>query len=208
MYDKYVYLVTDVEADGPLPGKHSMISLASVARDENGADLGEFEANLSPLPDATQDPDTMKWWGTQPEAWKYSTTNPEDPEKVMRKYAAWIEQMPGKAVLAAHPVCFDFMWVTWYLQTFLGHKVFEGPGVDIVTYAMATLDWKFFDCHRMYWPEEWLGGFTHSHKAIDDARGFANAFVELMRINRTLRRDHIQLAPNKLLQQSRSVAGS
>ena len=194
MTDKCIYLFTDIEADGPLPGKNSMISLASVARGDEGEEFGEFEANLSPLSGASQCPETMAWWKTQPEAWEYSITNPQDPVQVMQDFAVWIEQLPGTPVLAAHPVRFDFMWVTWYLQHFVGRAVLQGPALDIETYAMATLDWGILDSNRRNWPEEWLGGFAHNHKAIDDAKGYANAFFELRRLNSKLGRSEVQLA--------------
>ena len=56
------YVVTDIEADGPDPGRHSMPSFGSVAVDRDGRSLGEFTVNLRPLPDGVQDPGTMAWW--------------------------------------------------------------------------------------------------------------------------------------------------
>ncbi len=49
-----IFIVTDIEADGPDPGRHSMLSFASVARGEDGQDYGEFFINLMPLPEAEQ----------------------------------------------------------------------------------------------------------------------------------------------------------
>ena len=58
------YIVTDIEADGPVPGLYSMISLAAAAVDEKGEVLSTFFENLLPLPTAAQHPDTMRWWAT------------------------------------------------------------------------------------------------------------------------------------------------
>ena len=41
-----VYIVCDIEADGPIPGPYSMISLGAVAIDKLGTKYGEFEINL------------------------------------------------------------------------------------------------------------------------------------------------------------------
>jgi hypothetical protein len=35
-------------------------------------------------------------------------------------------------------------------------------------------------------PAEWYGHIVHSHKAIDDARGFANVLVKLFEISSRL----------------------
>ena len=64
-----VYVSTDIEADGPIPGPHSMLSFGSVAFADDGAELGTFSRNLITLPGASGAPDTMAWWATQKEAW-------------------------------------------------------------------------------------------------------------------------------------------
>ena len=46
------YVVCDIEADGPIPGPHSMISLGAVAVNREDGELGEFEINFLPLENA------------------------------------------------------------------------------------------------------------------------------------------------------------
>jgi len=179
----YIYLFTDIEADGPVPGLYSMLSFASVARSEEGEELGEFERNLLPLPGATQHPSTMAWWSTQSEAWDYCRTSPKPPKQVMEEYATWVESLGGKPVMAAHPASFDSMWMHYYSHAFLGRGVFPNEVLDLLSYAMATLGNSFLESGRKAWPSAWLGGYDHSHKALDDARGYANAFFELKRLN-------------------------
>jgi hypothetical protein len=38
---------------------------------------------------------------------------------------------------------------------------------------MGITGWDYGRCRRDYYPEEWFGGYLHTHKAIDDARGYA-----------------------------------
>jgi hypothetical protein len=45
-----VYVSTDIEADGPIPGGNSMLSFASAAFTADGTMLGTFTANLETLP--------------------------------------------------------------------------------------------------------------------------------------------------------------
>lgn len=40
--------------------------------------------------------------------------------------------------------------------------------------------WPFERCHRNYYPAEWLGGYQHSHRAIDDALGDAYLLAMLL----------------------------
>src|ERR1700720_1571840 len=64
-----IYVSTDVESDGPIPGPHSMLSFASAAYRADKTLLGTFEANLTLLPGAQGDPKTIEWWRGQPDAW-------------------------------------------------------------------------------------------------------------------------------------------
>jgi hypothetical protein len=44
-----IYVSTDVEADGPIPGPHSMLSFGSAAFLSDGTMIGTFAANLERL---------------------------------------------------------------------------------------------------------------------------------------------------------------
>ena len=63
-----IYVSTDIEADGPIPGPNSMLSFGSAAFLADGTMIGTFSRNLETLEGAVADPDTAKWWLTQPEA--------------------------------------------------------------------------------------------------------------------------------------------
>ena len=67
-----IYVSTDVEADGPIPGPNSMLSFASAAYTADKRLVSTFAANLETLRGATGDPKTMAWWQEQPEAWANS----------------------------------------------------------------------------------------------------------------------------------------
>src|SRR5262249_47034638 len=74
-----VYVSTDVETDGPIPGPHSLLSFSSAAYLADKTLVGTFSANLETLPGASGHPQTMAWWQTQPEAWAAARSNPQDP---------------------------------------------------------------------------------------------------------------------------------
>ena len=63
-----IYVSTDIEADGPIPGPNSMLSFASVALRADKTVIDEFTANLQSLPDAKPHPRTMLWWESFREA--------------------------------------------------------------------------------------------------------------------------------------------
>lgn len=183
MKQPILFIVTDIESDGPDPGQYSMLSLASVARDEAGQDQGEFAINLRPLQGTPSDPGTMRWWQTHPLAWQEITNDQQEPETAIRSWVDWVQSLPGTPVFAAHPLSFDGAWVDWYLQKFVGRRLFYRPrdpglcygaGVDIPSLVMAATGWEYRHCNRDYYPATWLGGHLHSHRPLDDARGYAH----------------------------------
>lgn len=189
------YVVVDVETDGMVPGRNSMMSLAAVASDENGSDLGSFSANLSPLSDAAPDPGTLSWWWTQPDAWAAATREQELPEVVMPRFVHWVRSLPGERVIVAHPLLFDGPWIDFYLERFLGLRLFPPPGreerlfidggIDVATFAMAALNRDLRDCRKASMPDRFKPTTPHTHRALDDARSHAALFIGLLRHVRT-----------------------
>src|SRR5438309_974862 len=166
-----IYVSTDVEADGPIPGPHSMLSFASAAYRADKTLVGTFTANLTTLPGAAGDPKTMAWWATQPEAWAACRENLRDPAGVMPDYACWLKRLPGKPVFVGYPAAYDFLFVYWYLIRFAGESPFSHSALDIKTYAMALLGTPYRDSTKRAMPRDWFDALPHTHVALDDAVG-------------------------------------
>src|SRR5947207_8848572 len=117
-----IYVSTDIEADGPIPGPHSMLSFASAAYRPDKTLLGTFTANLELLPGAQGDPRTMAWWQQHREAWEATRQNLEAPETALPRYVAWVKSLPGTPVFVPYPAGYDFLFVYWYLIRFAGES--------------------------------------------------------------------------------------
>lgn len=177
-----IYVSTDIEADGPIPGPHSMLSFGSAAYLADRTLVSTFSANLELLPGAASDPKTMEWWRSQPEAWAAARKDVRDPAVVMPEYAAWLKALPGKPVFVAYPVAYDFMFVYWYLIRFAGESPFSHSALDIKTLVMAALGTDYRDSTKRNMPRAWFDADTpHNHVALDDAIGqgilFCNALA-------------------------------
>lgn len=181
-----VYVSTDVEADGPIPGPNSMLSFGSVAYLADKTVVGEFTVNLAPLPGASSHPRTMTWWAGFPEALAKARENPEDPATALPRYAKWVRKLPGRAVFVGQPVGYDFMWVYWYLMKFVGESPFGHSALDVKTYAMALLKRDYRDCVKGALPKEWFDPLPHTHVALDDAREQGATFCNMLRANGVL----------------------
>jgi len=191
MAEQWVYVVTDIEVDGPWPGPNSMRSFASVATTVEGEVLGEFDAVLEPLPGAAPNPDTMAWFGSlPPEAWAAATANPVPAGMVMGDWTAWVRGLPGRHTFAARPLAFDGTWIDYYLRRFTPYglaqgpyesdRLFDGPALCLASLIAGMTGAEIGDLARDL-PAEALGHVEHTHHAIDDARGYAHLLAYLHR---------------------------
>lgn len=185
-----IYVSTDVEADGPIPGQNSMLSFGSAAYEPDGRLLSTFSANLETLPGAKPDPKTMAWWAKQPKAWEACRKNPRPPAAVMPEYVRWLKKLPGTPVFVGYPAAYDFLFVYWYLIRFAGESPFSHSALDIKTYAMALIKKGYRESVKKNMPKHWFeptagqaGKIRHTHVALDDAIEQGALFCNMLREN-------------------------
>lgn len=175
----------DIEADGPIPGRNSMLSLGAVAYNEDGCEFSAWTLNFCPLPGAVQDPSTMAWWSKQtPAVWKAATQGALDPGDATREFASWLHALPKPTKMLCSPVGFDFTFVRWYLTYFEGHDYLWHNAIDLrsvmvgITHDPADYNGKLRKKVRRL-----AGGGPlppHTHVALDDAREQGGYFFHLM----------------------------
>jgi DNA polymerase III alpha subunit (gram-positive type) len=181
-----VYVSTDIETDGPIPGPNSMLSFASVAYDEAGKTISMFTANLNTLPGASKDPETMAFWAANPKAWQATRFCLEEPQQAMERYSKWLLNLPGIPVFVGFPVTFDFMFVYWYLIKFTRGSPFSFSGLDIKTLAMAKLKRPFRECTKRRMPKKWFAECgPHTHVATEDAMEQGRLFFSILQDTET-----------------------
>ena len=183
-----IYISTDVEADGPIPGKYSMLSFASAAYRADKTLVDTFSANLETLPGAGEHPVTMKWWTSEPDAWAAFRKQTRPPEEVMPEYASWLERLPGSPVFVAYPLAFDFMFIYWYLISFAGRSPLSHSGLDIKSFAMAMMQSDYRKSNKGQMPRRWFDPMPHTHVALDDAIAQGALFCNMLSENRTGKR--------------------
>lgn len=176
-----IYVSTDVEADGPIPGPHSMLSFGSAAYREDKTLISTFTRNLETLPEATAHPKTMEWWQTQPDAWAACRRDVQPPAQAMKDYVAWLRALPGKPVFVGYPAAFDFMFVYWYLMKFVGESPFSHAALDIKSFAMCMRGTEFRETTKNRMPKRWFDDLPHNHVALDDALSQGALFCNMLR---------------------------
>ncbi|MEU5879569.1 exonuclease [Spirillospora sp. NPDC047279] len=173
-----LYLATDVEADGPIPGPYSMISLgmAVVGRPELTfyTEIRPISGEFVPEALAVSGLDRDRLLREAPPA-----------AEAMAACARWINGLRpiGRPVFLAGPAVFDGMFVHWYFQRFLGKSPFSnsGAGIDLRSYYMGQTggDWsnsRKSDIKRTLG----LTGLPHTHHAGEDAAELAQVFQAVL----------------------------
>lgn len=177
--NKEVYVATDIEADGPIPGPYSMLSLGMVVVGQ--PDLSYY-TELQPISDEFV-PEALEVSGLDRESLKRNAPN---AEQAMREAADWLESLAprGKPVFVAAPAVFDGMFVHWYFVKFAGRNPFavNGAGIDLRSYWMGSRDLTWSATGRSMITEQLrIVPPPHTHNALDDARELAAVFEAVLR---------------------------
>ncbi len=158
----------DVEADGPIPGDYSMLSIGAVLVTP---ELNKtFYSTLKPISD--------KWVEEAINVCMFTreqTLSFEDPYSTMLNFEKWIlENTEGKPIFISDNNGFDWMFICWYFHHFLGRNPFG--------YSSMNLGSLFKGAVRNVFKS--YVGFkktAHTHNALDDAMGNAEAFLEIQK---------------------------
>src|SRR5579859_5593874 len=112
------YIVIDVEADGQIPHKYSMVCFGAVVVEPSLAKT--FYGQVKPI--------SGEWI---PEALAVSGFTREqhegfaEPAVVMQDFAAWQEQnCKGRPVFISDNLAFDWQWINYYFHYFIGRNPF------------------------------------------------------------------------------------
>jgi hypothetical protein len=173
-----LYIATDVEADGPIPGPYSMISLgmAVVGRPEL-----TFYTELRPISDEFV-PAALAVSGLDRERLLRDAPAAEEATAAAARWINGLRRI-GRPVFLAGPAVFDGMFVHWYFLRFLGRSPFSasGAGIDLRSYWMGLTGGEWADSRKSVIKERLkLTGLPHTHHAGEDAAELASVFEAIL----------------------------
>lgn len=180
-----LYFSVDIETDGPIPGKFSMLSFGAAVFSRTAFLNKTFSANLETLPGAFTDPDTSKWWESQPEAWEACRKDLQDPEKAIISFIDWVDEVCENTytpIFVAYPSGFDFTFMYWYMINFAGRSPFSFSSLDIKTAASVVLNKKYRQINKTAMKRKFKMSNKHSHIAIEDAIEQGNVLLEIFKL--------------------------
>jgi DNA polymerase III epsilon subunit-like protein len=165
------YFVVDVEADGEIPGKYSMVCFGVVKVSDP---TKTFYGAVSPI-STEHKPDALAVSGFSRE--DHEKFDP--PQLVMNQFVQWLaENSDGKPTFISDNVAFDWQWLNYYLHTYCGKNPFGFSGRRIgdlycgmVKDASKNQEWKIK-----------LRITKHTHNPLDDAMGNVEALLAMQKM--------------------------
>jgi hypothetical protein len=169
-----LYVAVDVEADGPIPGPYSMLSIGMAVA---GRPELTFYTELKPISEEFV-PQALAVSGLDRER---LIREAPAPETAMRDAARWVNGLraQGRPVFLAAPAVWDGMFVHWYFVRFVGHSPFgaTGSGVDLRSYWMGRTGCEWVQTRKGRIKHTLgLTDLPHTHHAGEDAAELAAVF--------------------------------
>jgi DNA polymerase III epsilon subunit-like protein len=175
-----IYISTDAEADGPIPGVYSMQSFGMCVTTAPDTKFF-YSEGLKPISDLFV-PEAAAVGGFDREILK---ADGRDPAEVMAKCAAWLDEVTdhgkaGKPVFVGFNATFDWMFLAYYFHRFLGRNPLGISGLDIKAFYMGLLrKQRWSDTAKRNIEKQFMSKRPHTHNALDDAREQADLFENL-----------------------------
>ncbi len=164
-----IYIV-DVESDGPAPGLFSMVCFGAVKLTD---ELDQtFYGQTAPITEASL-PEALAISGFSREEHEGF----EDPQEVMERFRDWIQQTngSGRPVFMSDNPAFDWQFINYYFHKYLGENPFG--------YSARRIGDLYCGMQmNAYTPWKHLRKTTHDHHPVNDAKGNAEALLEMKRL--------------------------
>jgi len=158
--------MVDVEADGPCPGRYSMVSFGAILV-KPGLDV-TFHGTLKPISE-TFVAEALAVSGVTREQ---TLTFPE-PRPVMEDFARWIAaHSTGRPMFVSDNNGFDWQFINWYFHEFTGNNPFGHSSTNLGSLYKGLVKDAFQNFKH-------LRRSKHTHHPVDDARGNAEALLHM-----------------------------
>lgn len=183
-----LYISADVETDGSVPGRYSLLSfgLVVVGRYDGhrferlSDDRLSFYRELKPTSNEFQS-EALAVNGLDRSRLEREGT---DPAEAMVDAAEWVSKVSEghRPVLVAYPVAFDWAFLYWYFEQYVpaGSPFGHSSCLDIRTLYQAVAGTVFDRSGKGTMPRFLQPRAPHTHNALDDAVEQGELFTNLM----------------------------
>lgn len=160
------FIVVDVESDGPIPNKYSMVCFGAIIVEPSLSKT--FYGQTKPI-SKLWDPEALAISGFSRE--QHETF--DEPEKVMIEFRDWIlKNSVGKPIFISDNNCYDWQFINYYFNWYLGKNPFGFSGRRIGDLYCGMQKDVF-----VKWKH--LRKTAHSHFPVSDAKGNAEVLLQM-----------------------------
>lgn len=163
------YFVVDVEADGPIIGRHSMVCFGAIKLTPELDTT--FYGKVKPISEFYE-PEALAVSGFKREEHEKF----DDPFVVMSDFANWIKKNSvGKPILISDNNGFDASWINYYFHVYHYNNPFgwSSRRIGDLYCGMVKDTWA-------NWKH--LRDTKHTHHPVDDAKGNAEALLKMKKM--------------------------
>ena len=168
------YIMVDVEADGPIPGDYSLISLGAVLVKP---ELDQtFFAQFRPISEQYVPPALAVSGYSREQILGFP-----EPKGEMQRFKDWLAEVcPDRPIFISDNNGFDWMFVCWYFHHFLGENPFGHSSQNLGSLYKGLAKDTFVNFKH-------LRITAHTHHPVDDAKGNAEALLEMKKMGLKLK---------------------
>ena len=169
------YIVTDVESDGQIIGINSMVCFGAVIVEPSLSKT--FYGQVRPI-SKQFDPEALAISGLSRKEHEAF----DDPFDVMPKFAKWIkENSKGQPILISDNNGYDASWINYYFHMFnLVEDKKKANPLGWSSRRIGDLYCGLVKDSRAQWKH--LRKTKHTHHPVDDAKGNAEAILEMQKM--------------------------
>ena len=159
-------IVVDVESDGPIPHKYSMVCFGAVIVEPSLSKT--FYGKTKPVSDLWI-PEALAVSGISREEHKTF----DEPKVVMENFAKWIKaNSDGRPVFISDNPAYDWQFINYYFHYYLGGNPFGFSARRIGDLYCGMVKDSFAK-----WKH--LRKTIHDHNPVNDAKGNAEALLQM-----------------------------
>jgi len=160
------YIMVDVEADGPIPGDYSMICIGAIVVEPSLSKT--FYGQLRPISEKWI-PEVLAVSGFSRE----ETLQFDEAAAVTERFASWIEaNNRGRPMFVSDNNGFDWQFINWYFHHFAATNPFGHSSTNLGSLYKGMVKDTFASFKH-------LRRTKHTHHPLDDARGNAEALLQM-----------------------------
>ena len=161
-------VVVDIESDGPIPHKYSMVCFGAVVVEPSLSKT--FYGKTKPISDEW-DEKALSISGFSRE--EHLTF--DEPSEVMANFAEWLNNnVKDRPIFISDNLAFDWQWINYYFHYYIGKNPFGFSGRRIGD-LYSGLEKDFFAGSK--WKR--FRKTAHTHNPVDDALGNAEALLTI-----------------------------